>query len=493
LVLLGAPIGSQSFIEAHLQAVVRETETALVKVDGLRTMQCKVLLLRYAAVPRINHLLRCLQPSRTAEAARAHDRVVVDALVRYQGFAPADREDQRWRALLSLPVRGGGVGLLSAEGTAPLAYAASVADALRVFQQNNSLMACIADDVDAWLECSGEDGATPPWEGAAELAQILVRFRTRVVEHRLENPDFAEDVIDKHDLLPASAADLKSALPKLQKRLAKLHHELTFNALLSSSSDALRSHLLSLRQAGAGAAYEAIPSSVELVMSDEVFRHFCSSRQCIRDLEAAAAVCSCATADGSVRPVAVCHEEFCPLGRGTSDRHDLLVCGAAAMARASGLNVVVQHHPQGSARQVPDTELHDPVTGENTYAEVSVICPSQVNCVREAASAALSAAGKREKEKVAKYRALAAERGYRLRALVVESYGAFGNELKKFIAECADRVSKDQFLESVSGITWASRSFKRYWYQRLSVSFWRGSHQMFCKRRAEAARRAGVV
>ena len=56
--------------------------------------------------------------------------------------------------------------MLGRAGIVPTTTA--VADALRVFQQHTSLMACISDDVDAWLACSGEDGANHSFAGVFE-------------------------------------------------------------------------------------------------------------------------------------------------------------------------------------------------------------------------------------------------------------------------------------------------------------------------------------
>ena len=80
-----------------------------------------MLLLLFCASPRANHALRTLPPSEAAPYARGHDQAVWEAL--QQGLGEVAQADaaHAW-SLASVPAIHGGLGLQSAERTAPAAY-----------------------------------------------------------------------------------------------------------------------------------------------------------------------------------------------------------------------------------------------------------------------------------------------------------------------------------------------------------------------------------
>lgn len=236
--------------------------------------------------------------------------------------------------------------------------------------------------------------------------------------------------------------------------------------------------------------YDAIPSSKHLTASNEVFRLFSSRYQCITVLDTHHADCVCGVAAGGARPVSVTHEEYCPLGGGTADRHDAAVYEVAEMLRGSNFPTRIQCEARGSEEQYPDLEVSNfPHPGATALIELSVVCPTQERLVRAAAQQALSAADFREEEKLRKYAQLAAARGDAIYPAVWESTGANGRSLRRIINICAGTISSAQFAETALERTWAASTFTQYWTQRLAISFWRGSLQMARARsRAAAAR-----
>ena len=138
IVVLGTPIGSDTFVQAQVSERLDNEATFLDQLPGLPDVQCAWQLLVRCAVPRMNHVLRTLPPGQAARYASRHDELIWSAAVRILGAAsinPVLRNDG-WD-LASLPARLGGLGLRSASRTRPAAYWASWADALHMMSQRS--------------------------------------------------------------------------------------------------------------------------------------------------------------------------------------------------------------------------------------------------------------------------------------------------------------------------------------------------------------------
>ena len=128
LVVLGAALGSDAFVQHELRRKRGLHDELLSHLPGLPDLQGAWLLLLFCASPRANYLLRMLPPGVTDEFARGHDAGVQTCLTTLlsQGHVlpePAQRA-------LQLPLRFGGLGLRPAAASAPAAYWASWADSL---------------------------------------------------------------------------------------------------------------------------------------------------------------------------------------------------------------------------------------------------------------------------------------------------------------------------------------------------------------------------
>ena len=97
----------------------------------LPDLQCSWLLLSMCAAPRAIHALRTLPPSASGGYAQAHDAAIWETLQVCMGGFGDQHSPQAW-AVATLPAAHGGLGLQSAERTAPAAYWAAWADALPV-------------------------------------------------------------------------------------------------------------------------------------------------------------------------------------------------------------------------------------------------------------------------------------------------------------------------------------------------------------------------
>ena len=123
-VLLGAPIGTQAFIQNKVLQKVKEIDCVLSKLGSLDDSQVEFSLLRCCfGIAKFGFLLRTCESSANANAFASFDDIQCQAFSKLLG-ASISTSDPRW-ILASLPVSLGGVGLRSAALHAPAAFVAS--------------------------------------------------------------------------------------------------------------------------------------------------------------------------------------------------------------------------------------------------------------------------------------------------------------------------------------------------------------------------------
>ena len=103
---------------------------------GTRSRQCLICsALGSCCCPRCHHVLRTVPPSQSARYAAGHDEGMFQTMTALLGALPGTEEQITIaRDITTLPMRLGGLGLRSAGRTAPGAYWASWADALRMLR-----------------------------------------------------------------------------------------------------------------------------------------------------------------------------------------------------------------------------------------------------------------------------------------------------------------------------------------------------------------------
>ena len=136
LKVLGTPIGSEEFTEAHVQERLEDEKKFWEAIPEVPDLQSAWQLLLQCAGPRSNHLLRTLPPSMSKRYAAAHDEGMWETAIKLlHGLPGSDTEVETAKMLATLPMRLGGLGLRSAERTAQPAYWASWADALGMLHE----------------------------------------------------------------------------------------------------------------------------------------------------------------------------------------------------------------------------------------------------------------------------------------------------------------------------------------------------------------------
>ena len=153
IVVLGAPLGGEEFVQAKGTKRLEEERRLLDVLPRLPDLQCAWLLLYFSAVPRANHLLRTVPPCLLKKYTEAPDSAVWTTLLTLLNRKPSnDLRHQEETA--QLPCRLGGCGLRCAARTAPAAYWAACADVLPTLRERFPEKAA---DLVAELEYECED------------------------------------------------------------------------------------------------------------------------------------------------------------------------------------------------------------------------------------------------------------------------------------------------------------------------------------------------
>ena len=181
-----------------------------------------------------------------------------------------------------------------------------------------------------------------------------------------------------------------------------------------------------------------------------------------------------------MREVNGSHADTCPIGGGTTERHDGFLTCLVRLLRMASYTVHAQWHAEGNvAKKQPDMlVLNFPHVGLSAFIEGSVTCNDLPSRVRRSAHVPLAAAAARETEKLLKYKDFAAAQGRYLFTAVMETTGAFGSGLKAILSNLSANISPAVLAETAHLRTWTCNSFKQYATQSLSVAFWQGVTQM---------------
>ena len=123
VVLLGAPLGSQDFVEGEVARKVHKVKEVSRQLALLQDPHIEFVLQRACSgAPKFSYLLRTVDTTAMAHLLLEFDRCTRDSLARILGAAVGDRTWEQAK----LPVSMGGMGFRGAEDHAPVAYAASV-------------------------------------------------------------------------------------------------------------------------------------------------------------------------------------------------------------------------------------------------------------------------------------------------------------------------------------------------------------------------------
>lgn len=145
LTVLGAPVGSLDFSQAHWKA---HAAGMISVIEGIKTKlqdpQLKLSLLRFCGVTQATHMVRTGAPEHTEAAARLVDAAAEDCLKSLLFRGPHNDLgvlSGRMRDQARLPVRMGGLGIISAAEIARCAHIASFGDAFCALRAVRAMIA----------------------------------------------------------------------------------------------------------------------------------------------------------------------------------------------------------------------------------------------------------------------------------------------------------------------------------------------------------------
>ena len=259
LVVLGAPIGSEAYVQRQLRLKRDEHDRLLQRIPAVEDLQAAWLLLRHCACPRANYLLRALPPASTAEYASAHDEAVAYCLATLLGLADAPLPPMQQRAA-RLPLRFGGLGLREAIADRHAAYWASWMDTLPVIHTR-------APGIAARLLALLRD----PSAGHVPSLTAAVQAAAYLSTQGFEAPGWGEALEDHAD--PTDREDEPgSFLRGWQHRAARACDERALETHLPELSPSSRALLLSQAGPHAARVFTVLPTWDEFAVPSSLFR-----------------------------------------------------------------------------------------------------------------------------------------------------------------------------------------------------------------------------
>ena len=259
LLVLGAPLGSEAFVQQELHRKRETQDQLLTRLPAVGDLQSAWLLLLFCASPRANYLLRMLPPGATEAFAREHDAAVCTCLgtLLSQDSLPPQPLPQPSQRLAQLPLRYGGLGLRSAADAAPAAYWASWADCLPTIRARAPLAAARLVRV---LQSSTE--TVQPLAAARHAAACLR-------EQGYDAPAW-DSLLQAR--LGHDEREFGEFLRGWQHRAALAGDKRALDLHLSHTDAASRALLLSQAGPHAGRAFTVFPTSAELTVPSPLFR-----------------------------------------------------------------------------------------------------------------------------------------------------------------------------------------------------------------------------
>ena len=272
IVIHGLPHGTDAYVVDKIAAAVRQRQDDLhAAADARRAtladvpLQQGLLGLRVGVNARFNNLMRCVPPRLVRRAANDWDAGIMDFLQRIVG----DTLPPQARTLASLPLRDGGVGLLSAALLTDVAYLSGwLACRSNIFNKFPMLQADLAD---IWERAAAVASLDAPADhidverdGARHAQSLDLAMAYRAVCETPACRDLLRDLLGSDftdDVMPLlfHQPDAEHAFKNLQKHLSDRVHKAAKATLHDGASAADRAWFKHKAGTGATTVYTALP------------------------------------------------------------------------------------------------------------------------------------------------------------------------------------------------------------------------------------------
>jgi hypothetical protein len=397
--------------------------SALAKVP----YQYALLLLRSCGLPCLNYVTRTVPPSNISKSIAEFDRLVLMSLGRIVEKDPA-KFSEEVKQQIGLPLRHGGLGLRPYARVAPAAFLASFNSAV-----DDVLNIVFAP---AFTVLSASLGTIRLRHVPSSAIAPFTPFQQLLATPRAKEAQDCHQGLTRGgvSVIPFNAF-LRLHKQHLQKDIVASIDELRSNNL-KRRGDATAARLLSAASKHASSWLSTLPTSDAVTITDGYFPHAIRNLLGLSPNDSPSGSCFCG------QPFSITHPHSCtPLKRrAITVRHDAIVQCLASLAREVGYSVTVEPtDPVQSHSKRPDLLILN--SSRSFMLDVSVVEPTAPTYLPMARTTAGSAAHRRERDKHAKYDAIANAEHCSFQPFIMEVYGTLGTQARNMVKTLAKQAS----------------------------------------------------
>ena len=493
VVALGVPIGSNAFIQAHVNAYCDELAGVYEAIAQVKDAQSQNELLRQCMNGKPMHLYRQLPPEFTMQIAGAQVRgqeVVMTSMTRTD--APLTALSMQ---MAQTPAMKGGIGLNNPRDIIDIAYIAATAESLTFCMEKSPTIAQLVQDlIDHEVENPYDE---PPILVGDECAIDKIPQPASRDEYRGRLNAWQAAIRRQHQLNPHLTIESlvhgeyskgETGLQRVLMQVVKdARHQATKRDVYATQDAHKIAMFTSAQGFLAGAFLSAIPTSAAMTLESSVFANSVRTRMFVDIPGHPHDQRKCPLCDANVGGRAMrdgSHYEACPAMPDISTgSHNGLRDNYATLLRLGTSSSVTVEPPRTdmATRKRPDIITTD-MFGRKMAHDIKITNPVHMHMSVHDATTPRVAAERGARRKILYYQKYCADNHMTMMPCVVESSGcpcdAFDGHLRKVIAEA---------VEKFDGMPASMLSL--YWYRRLSVCIQRGVSGETVTRAREGLRR----
>ncbi len=444
-VIGGVPIGRTHFTQAFVDDFLKREAQTMTRLEDIKHLQTRLLLLRFCAVPACVHLLRGIPSTESERLSEGHDLHILSALAKLLNRSLESFPDES-RAQASLPTRHGGLALTNTSPLCHLMYFSSLSDAVPssrlLYAKHPAIFRA-----PAWFSDYCSSPSDPRFSTPFDAITALCSK--------------SKDPL----ILSIPAKFGQSAISKLQSTLTSLYVDEVADKWYAGLTEAGKKRVSSIKNKESSAWLRAIPADRDLHIANEPMNARLNRWLGLPPGVALPPRCAC----GAKIDAMAHHLEWCKNGRRIYS-HDVLVHELHRLMRDAGFQAprmeakVPDVFPRAGPRRFR-VDLVYRVPGDDvlTIGDVSIRHPYNPSLRGDTLDQA-------QKDKNRRYGELCKEHGHRLQTLSIDQYGRWSEGLSSLVGKLCSSHDVYNLSEGyVQGVNWSAPTLKSYLAQRISV------------------------
>ena len=460
-VLLGTPLGTDAFVEAHFQAILDDEVTKIKTIEERVTLlQTRFHMLTMTRTAPMQHLARSCAPHnlRALEAVMAkHDTAMLEACHRMVAGTSPSQPAPAWPTTLSkprmqLPIAKGGLGV---------GNSAAHISAMAIGSHH------------AWLTHANTDRLKELPDPNAGLWNERL-LATNIKYQPFNKPPHADQDTKPLPRTLAELAELPLARPQawisniINKKLADDH----INAIKLLSNDAIKlpilAHINSLGQQGATMALRALPSSPRTTIPNSEYPVFLQIQLDYYSINTIPPLednykCSCTHSMLTLQHAIGCN----PVKEGMrTTRHNEVAFLLGDACRGAHCRVAFEPRYAGDGKEGADLATH--LNNELIVLDATVVTPYRTKWLKRSATTAGDLLAYAEKGKDKKYVQMYKNAASVFLPVAYEITGAMGHKAKSFWARLRAHV-RDNVPACLFPCTYATPTYVQYHQMVIAV------------------------